>query len=148
MRLDRIFIILFCCIVFSSCENKSSELKPVYIGTYGDSWNVDLKKYQVSNDFVDKIADDIIRIKNKHNIKDNFIDEETAVDIAIATISYYDEDFFVKPTFYRISLRPDLKIYFISIMQEDEDPNFIDELTTPNLAISQQDGTVLAYWVN
>ena len=91
----------------------------------------------------------IKKVLKEHKVKDGPIDKETAVDIAIAVSKNLNyDDFFTKPTEYRISPRLDANAYLVSISPVLENPNLLVELNTDNVAISQTDGTVIAYWVS
>ena len=81
----------------------------------------------------------------KDNSEDGSIDEETAVDIAMAIIKNKVPSYFQKPTSYSLSYSSDDDAYFISISQDHENVNLIDDRQV-NLVISKKDGAFLAIW--
>lgn len=147
--LKKIVIILICCILFASCDKQPPDLEPLYEGNYRFTFFVNIEDHLISDDFVDdEMAADIKKVLKDHNVKDGPIDKETAVDIAIVVVKHHcDKDFFKEQTTYRISPRLDKNVYLIAISPK-LDPNILIQLTTQNIAISQKDGSVVAYWVS
>lgn len=146
----KIGLILLCSMLLTSCGNKAPYVEPRYAGNYWRTFDVVLEDHLVPDDFVDeKMEKDIKKVLKEHKVKDGPIDKETAVDIAIAVSKNLNyDDFFTKPTEYRISPRLDANAYLVSISPVLENPNLLVELNTDNVAISQTDGTVIAYWVS
>lgn len=149
-------MVLFC-FLLTACSNdgikyEANEQKPRYYGYFSNVFDVDIEDKKVPDGFVTrKMASDIKRVikahKSENNSEDGSIDKETAVDIAMVIIKSSDKDYFEKPTFYRISYRLDVDAYFVSIWQENENPNVLGGLST-KMVISKKDGTLLAIWTS
>lgn len=156
LLLKKILLVLFC-FVLTACSNdgikyEANEQKPTYRGDCSYVFD-DIKGKTVPEGFITrKMASDIKKVikahKSKNDSEDGSIDEETAVDIAIAIMKNPPPDnFFEKPTFYCLSYKPDLDAYIIDIGQENENPNVLGGLST-KMVISKKDGTLLAIWTS
>ena len=149
---------IICCLMLTACgENgikfEANEQKPEYQGDCSYIFDEHIKGKTVPNGFITrKMASDIKKVikahKSKNDSDDDSIDEDTAVDIAIAIMKNPPPDnFFEKPTFYCLSYKPDLDAYLIDIGEEYENPNIVGGLST-KMIISKKDGTLLAIWTS
>lgn len=155
--LKKLLFMIICCLMLTACGGEEvHDQRPKYSGgflaiLYPEVYNIDIEDYKVPDGFITrKMSSDIKKVIKEHQSKDNSedgsIDEETAVDIAIAIMKYGQESYFEKPTFYCISYSPDNDAYFVEIGQENG-INVVGGLST-KLVISKKDGTLLAIWTS
>ena len=154
--LKKLLFIIICCLMLTACGGEEvPDQRPKYCGESGALFymevsNKDIEDYKVPDGFITrKMSSDIKKVIKEHQSKDNSedgsIDEETAVDIAIAIIKNKVPSYFQKPTSYSLSYSSDDDAYFISISQDHENVNLIDDRQV-NLVISKKDGAFLAIW--
>ena len=161
--LKKLGLIILCCLMLVACGDdglldKINEQRPEYAGEYGDvlnQWYFDtyFRGCKVPDDFVTKkMAADIKKVikahkKIKGESEESPIDEETALDIAMAVIMNFRPSFFEEPTVYRITYRPDDDVYYIWIADKSYQVGVLDGGIDIRQGISRKDGTPLYYWV-
>ena len=154
--LKKLLFMIICCLMLTACGGEEvPDQRPKYIGESGALFymevsNKDIEDYKVPDGFITrKMSSDIKKVMKEHQSKDNSedgsIDEETAVDIAMAIIKNKVPSYFQKPTSYSLSYSSVDDAYFISISQDHENVNLIDDRQV-NLVISKKDGAFLAIW--
>lgn len=154
--LKKIICMTLCCLMLTACGEKgikleANEQRPKYCG---ESTALDfpesIKYESVPDGFITrKMASDMKKVIKAHksinDSEDGSIDEDTAVDISIAIIKNRDPSYFQKPTSYWISYIADVDAYFISISQDPESINIINDSRITHV-ISKKDGAFLGFW--
>lgn len=154
--LKKLLFMIICCLMLTACGGEEvPDQRPKYIGEclvilYPEIYDIDIEDYKVPDGFITrKMSSDIKKVIKEHQSKDNSedgsIDEETAVDIAMAIIKNKVPSYFQKPTSYTLSYSSDDDAYFMSFSHDPENVNLIDDRQV-NLVISKKDGAFLAIW--
>ena len=154
----KIICMMLCCLMLTACGEKgikfeANEKRPTYSGDCSYILDRYIKGKTVPDGLITrKMASDMKKVikahKSTNDSEDGSIDEDTAVDIAIAIMKNPPPDnFFEKPTFYCLSYKPDLDAYLIDIGQRNENPNVAGGLST-KMIISKKDGSLLAIWTS